>query len=118
AQILAGEDDPDKEGKKKLGKQGYLVEGEITAKPARELLDAVNGDFGGVVQVIDYDDPETTEKELEHRVTPNVAGASGHQYARGHFQLIPFLSRSKAVRGITGAARRHDSEWPGNGKDK
>lgn len=81
--------------------QTYLVEGETTARVGGEFLDAMNGGFWGVVQIINHDDSEATEKELEDRVAPNVAGASGDQYVGGHpglLQPVPQEARPRQLR--------------------
>ena len=59
------------------------VVGEFTGK----LLDSVDGNLGGIVEVVDDDGLETAEKQLEDSVAADVTGTAGNQYSfRNHYR--------------------------------
>lgn len=57
----------------------YLVKHEILAELPGELGDALDGDLGGVVEVVDHDDLVASQEELQDGVAPDVACAAGDQ---------------------------------------
>lgn len=62
-----------------------LVENEVAARLRREFLNAANGDFGGVVEVVDDNHPESSQQELKNGVAANISGTAGDQYALCHY---------------------------------
>ena len=62
----------------------YLINAQVFAVVAGEFSDALDGDLGGVVEVIHHDDGEPLEEELQHGVAPDVARAARDQHASRH----------------------------------
>ncbi|GAB2241654.1 hypothetical protein Droror1_Dr00018429 [Drosera rotundifolia] len=69
------------EGKFDDGGEHGKVDDEVAAEILGEFLDAVKRDLGGIVEFIDDDDLESTQKELQCRTTADVARVAYHQRA-------------------------------------
>lgn len=61
-----------------------LVKEEVGGMVGGEFLNSVEGDLGGIVQIVDDDDLVAAEEELQNGVTADVAGATSHKNGR-HF---------------------------------
>lgn len=51
---------------------------EVLPELSGELGDSFDGDFGGVVEIIDYYDLESAQKELKDGVAADVSSSAGH----------------------------------------
>lgn len=49
-----------------------------------EFSDTVNGNFRGIVKVVNDDGAEATEQKLQHGVAADVTGSAGDQNGLGH----------------------------------
>lgn len=61
-----------------------LVKDEVAAGVGGELGDALDGELGGIVEVVDDGDVEAAVEELEDGVAADVAGAAGDQNVLRH----------------------------------
>lgn len=75
----------------------HLVEGEVAAQLAGELLHPLDGYLGGVVKVVDHDGLITSKEKLEHSVAPDVAGATGDEDGAGHISGSPRVEGKAAL---------------------
>lgn len=75
------------------------MKGEVVPKFAGELPDSVDGNLGGIFEVVEDDGSETSEQELKNGVAADVTGSAGYQYS-----LIAhkYLMRSVLQRGVVG----------------
>ena len=62
------------------------MEKEVVAELSSKFFNTVNGDFGGVVQVVDDYRPESAQQQLKNGVAANVSGTAGDQYALRHYR--------------------------------
>lgn len=60
------------------------MKGEVFAEFTREFSDTVDGDFGGVIKVINDDGLKAAEQKLKHGVAADITGPAGDQYGLGH----------------------------------
>lgn len=61
-----------------------LVKGKVMARITGEFFDSVNGDFWGVVEIVDDDGLEAAEEKLKHGVATDVTGSASDQNALRH----------------------------------
>lgn len=61
-----------------------LVKGEVGAMFGGKAFDSCEGNIGRVVQIIHHHRLIPSQKQLQHRVTSDVAGATSYQYSGRH----------------------------------
>lgn len=64
-------------------KEEDLVKGEVGAMLGGEVSDSFDGNLG---RIVDDHRLVASQKQLQHRVTSDVTGATGHKYTRRHRQ--------------------------------
>lgn len=58
------------------------MKGEVGPMLGGEVFDSFEGNLGRIVQIIDdHHHLVPSQKQLQHRVTSDVAGATSHQYS-------------------------------------
>lgn len=67
----------------KKTKPKYLKKREILAEVSSELSNAVDGDLGGVIKIINSDNTEAREKKLKDGVAADVSSGAGDEDGDG-----------------------------------
>ena len=55
------------------------MEDEVVAELISEFSNAINGDFGGVVEIVNYNRPESAQEQLKNGVAAYVSGTASDQ---------------------------------------
>ena len=91
------------------------MEDEVVAELSSQFFNAVNGDFGGVVEVVNDDRPESAQQKLKNGVAANVSCTAGDQNAFGHYRRVRTLRETEKTPEIINIIKTKQS-WNGRGK--